>query len=202
MRDHPPEDDLKLLRWSDEQLDGKGYVDWYAFDHDAARRGRARRLGHHVLPGATSRRSSSSARSRRTRSWALWHLLVSPRLEIRSLDVEALGEGSYLVRLVLAEHRLAADEVTEKAVERKAVRPLEVELTLPEGARLVGGEKKVELGQLDGRVHRRSLLWWATDDATSDRAKLEWVVEAPQGRWCVEARHQRAGIVRRELTLE
>ncbi|HEX2288580.1 MAG TPA: M14 family metallopeptidase, partial [Gaiellaceae bacterium] len=34
LRDHPPEDDLKLLRWSDEQLDGKGYIDWYPFEHD------------------------------------------------------------------------------------------------------------------------------------------------------------------------
>jgi hypothetical protein len=51
-------------------------------------------------------------------------------------------------------------------------------------------------------VHRRSLLWWASNDATSDRAKVEWVVEAPAGSSVtVEARHQRAGTVREELTL-
>jgi hypothetical protein len=60
----------------------------------------------------------------------------------------------------------------------------------------------MELGQLDGRVHRRSLLWWASNDATSDRAKVEWVVEAPAGSSVtVEARHQRAGTVRRDLPL-
>ncbi|MFI5271916.1 MAG: M14 family metallopeptidase [Ktedonobacterales bacterium] len=32
-REHPLSDDLKLLAWSDTQLDHKGYVDWYAFDH-------------------------------------------------------------------------------------------------------------------------------------------------------------------------
>ena len=32
-REHPLEDDLKLLKWSDEVLDGKGYVDWYPFEH-------------------------------------------------------------------------------------------------------------------------------------------------------------------------
>ena len=32
-RDHPPEDDLKLLKWSDEQCGGKAHVDWYAFEH-------------------------------------------------------------------------------------------------------------------------------------------------------------------------
>ena len=60
----------------------------------------------------------------------------------------------------------------------------------------------MELGQLQARVHRRSLLWWASDDATSDRAKAEWVIEAPAGSTVsVEARHQRAGTERRELTL-
>ena len=41
---------------------------------------------------------------------ALWHLLISPRLEVLSLDVEGVGEGAYKVRLVAPEHRLAADE--------------------------------------------------------------------------------------------
>ena len=32
-REHPPEDDLKLLKWSDEQCGGRAYVDWYPFRH-------------------------------------------------------------------------------------------------------------------------------------------------------------------------
>ena len=32
-REHPPEDDLKLLKWSDEQCGGQAHVDWYAFQH-------------------------------------------------------------------------------------------------------------------------------------------------------------------------
>jgi hypothetical protein len=92
--------------------------------------------------------------------------------------------------------------VTEKAVERKAVRPLEVELTLPEGGELVAGERRTEAGQLTGRVHRRSVLWWGGDDATSDLVKLEWVIEAPQGgELGIEARHQRAGTVRQVVSL-
>src|SRR4051812_33854961 len=32
-REHPVEDDLKLLKWNDEVLGGQGFIDWYAFDH-------------------------------------------------------------------------------------------------------------------------------------------------------------------------
>jgi murein tripeptide amidase MpaA len=202
LRDHPPEDDLKLLRWSDEQLDGRGYVDWYPFEHDQL--GEVELGGWDVMycwgnipPQFLEREVAPHS------ELAIWQLLASPLLEVRSLEVEALGEDTWLVRLVLENTGWLPTSVSERAVERKAVLPLEAEITLPEGGRVVGGEKKVDLGQLDGRVHRRSLLWWASNDATSDRAKVEWVVEASAGSSvAVEPRHQRAGTVRRELMLE
>ncbi len=33
IRNHPEEDDLKILRWNDEHLDGKGFVNWRPFEH-------------------------------------------------------------------------------------------------------------------------------------------------------------------------
>jgi len=132
---------------------------------------------------------------------ALWHLLISPRREVKSLEVEPVGAGTHKVQLVLQNTGWLPTSVTAKAVERKAVRPLEVELTLPEGAELVAGERKVEAGQLQGRVHKRSTLWWGSDDSTSDLTKLEWVIEAPQGgELGIEARHQRAGTLRRVVS--
>ena len=82
------------------------------------------------------------------------------------------------------------------------MRPLEVALTLPEGGRLVSGEERAEAGQLTGRVEKRSALWWGNDESTSDRVKLEWVVDAPAGSELgIEARHQRAGVIRQVVSL-
>ena len=87
-------------------------------------------------------------------------------------------------------------------MERKVARPLEVELDVPDGARVVAGEVKTEVGQLQGRVQMRSTTWWGNDESTKDLAKLEWVVEAPAGTEIgIEARHPRAGAVSRRLTL-
>ena len=201
MKEHPPEDDLKLLRWNDEKLDGKGYVDWYEFDHP--------QLGKVELGGwdvmycwGNVPPQFLEAEIAPHSDWALWHLLISPRLEVKSLDVDVLGEGTYKVRLVLQNTGWLPTQVTQKAVDRKAVRPLEVELTLPDGAELVVGEPKTEAGQLEGRVHRRSVLWWGGDDSTADLTKLEWVIEAPGGgELGIEARHQRAGTVREVVSL-
>ena len=81
------------------------------------------------------------------------------------------------VRLVLENTGWLPTNVTEKAVERKAVRPVEVELELPEGARVVAGKEREEAGQLEGRVERRAILWWGVDHSTSDLTKVEWVVQ-------------------------
>jgi len=201
LRDHPVEDDLALLRWSDERFGGRAYVSWYPFEHP--------QLGSIELGGwdlmnfwANVPFEQLEAEVAPHSELALFHLLVSPRLEVHSLDVEPVGEGAYHVRLVVLNSGWLPTNVTQKAVERKAVRPLEVELTLPEGARLVSGEERTEAGQLTGRVEKRSPLWWGNDESTSDRAKLEWVIEAPAGSELgVEARHQRAGVVRRVVEL-
>ena len=100
MKEHPPEDDLKLLRWNDEKLDGKGYVDWYPFDHPQL--GQVELGGWDVMycwgnvpPQFLERGDRTALRL------ALWHLLISPRLEVKSLDVEPSRRGTaYKVRLV------------------------------------------------------------------------------------------------------
>jgi len=201
IREHPIEDDLKLLEWAKKNYPD-AYVDWYEFDHPEL--GKVELGGWDIINywfNVPFDRLEDEVAPHS--EWALFHLLISPLLEARSLDVEKLGETSFLVRLVLQNSGWLPTNVTEKAVERRAVRDLEVELELPEGARLVGGDVKTEAGQLKGRADKRSTTWWANDESTGDLVKLEWVVEAPAGTEIgIEARHPRAGTVRRRITLE
>jgi hypothetical protein len=200
IREHPLEDDVALLRWAERNYPD-AYVDWYEFEHPE--------LGKVELGGWDSINYWFNVPFDRLENevaphadWALFHLLISPLLEVRALDVERLGESSFLVRLVLQNSGWLPTNVTEKAVERDAVLPVEVELDLPEAARLVGGERKTQAGQLKGRVDKRSTTWWGNDESTTDLVKLDWVLEAPaQTEIGIEARHPRAGTIRRRLTL-
>ncbi|HEU5278974.1 MAG TPA: M14 family metallopeptidase [Gaiellaceae bacterium] len=200
IREHPIEDDLKLFEWAKKTYPD-AYVDWYEFDHPEL--GKVELGGWDIINywfNVPFDRLEAEVAPHS--DWAIFQSLVSPLLEIRSLDVEQLGKGSYLVRLVLQNSGWLPTNVTQKALERKTVRDIEVEVDLPEGARIVGGERKSDAGQLKGRVENRSTTWWANDESTSNLAKVEWVVEAPTGAEIgVEARHQRAGTVRRRITL-
>jgi hypothetical protein len=200
-REHPVEDDLKLLRWSDEVLGGKGYVDWYTFDHPQL--GQVELGGWDVMyawrnppPPFLEKEVALFP------DWLVWHLLISPKLELYEAKATPLGEGLYQVRLVVQNSGWLPTYITKKALEKKVVRGVVAEIELPEGATLRTGKPREELGQLEGRAYKPSTptTWHA--DPTDDRAKVEWVVHAPTGGTVkITARHERAGMVRVALEL-
>jgi murein tripeptide amidase MpaA len=201
--EHPLEDDLKLLQWSDEALEGKGYVNWYAFEHP--------QLGKVELGGWDSlyawRNPPPHLLEKEIRpfaEWLVWHLLISPHLEQYSFEVTALGGDNYLIKLVVQNTGWLPTYVTKKALERKVVRGVICEIAVPEGASLKSGQMREDIGQLEGRAYTSSSLGvWGMGQPTTDRAKIEWVVYAPQGGTAtVTAKHDRAGVVRVEAALK
>ena len=198
-REHPVEDDLAILKWNDEVLDGEGYVAWYEFEHP--------QLGAVELGGwdffTTWRNPPYKLLEKEVAplaDFALYSCLVSPKLELHSVETRSSGDMHY-IRCVVHNTGWLPTNVTQKAMEMKTVRELEVDLTLPEGASLISGELKTKLGQLSGRDQNSSIAIWG-GDATDDRAKVEWVVQAPAGTEVeITAVHQRAGTVRTVVKL-
>jgi len=200
-RDHPLEDDIKMMKWNIEELDGKGYVDWYAFNHP--------QLGKVELGGWDSMNYFGNPPLKFLEKeikvfpeWIIWHALISPKLALRSADVKAIGKGTYRLRLVVENTGWLPTYVTKKAVEKKVSRGVICEIELPEGASLVSGKPRQELAQLEGRAYKTAFPeGW--EGGTDDRLKVEWVVRAPQGGTVkLTARHDRAGVVRAELELK
>jgi murein tripeptide amidase MpaA len=203
-QEHPVEDDLKMLRWSDEKLEGKGYVDWYPYNHP--------QLGPVELGGWDmfyAWRNPPPAFLEREvapfADWLVWHLLISPRLELMHAKATPLGGGIYQVEIAVQNTGWLPSYVAKRALETKAVRDLVCEIELPEGATIRSGKLREEAGQLEGRAYvGASATPWAVSSisSTSDRAKVEWVVHAPQGGTVkLTARHERAGVVRAEVVL-
>ncbi|MEK7322369.1 MAG: M14 family metallopeptidase [Pseudomonadota bacterium] len=203
-REHPVEDDLKLLKWNDEALNGAGFVPWYPVDHPQL--GRVELGGWDPLftfwnpPPALLEQEIA-----RFPKWLVWHALLSPRLEWHDLSATAVGNDLYLIRAVVRNSGWLPSYVTKLAAEKKLVRGVICELELPNGARLLQGERRMEIGQLEGRAHKPSSTFgWAgsVSDPTLHRAKAEWLVQAPAGAVItVRARHARAGALSAELSL-
>jgi murein tripeptide amidase MpaA len=200
-REHPLEDDLKLMKWNDDVLGGKGYVDWYAFDHP--------QLGKVELGGWDSMNAWGNPPVKFLEKeiqpfpdWIIWHTLISPKLALREVSVKSIGEAAYRVRLVVENAGWLPTNVTKKAVEKKVSRGVICEIELPEGASLQSGKPREELAQMEGRAYKAAYAeGW--EGGTDDRLKVEWVVYAPKGgKVKLVARHERAGVVRAEVELK
>ena len=200
---HPIEDEIELLRWNDEELDGRGFVQWHAFDHP--------QLGPVEIGGWDKIHYWYNAPFDRLEAevaphteWLIYHGLALPRLEIRSFAAEAVSADLWRVRLVVENSGWLPTYGTEKADHMRAVDEVFAELEVPAGTRLVNSEEIIGLGQLEGRSNERSTAtWWGYTPGTPDRAVADWLVMAPEGTSVsVTAHHDRAGTARAEVVLK
>jgi murein tripeptide amidase MpaA len=207
-RKHPHEHDIQLLKWSDEKLDGKGFIDWYEFDHpqlgkvelggwdmlEAFRNPPAKFLEDEVTPLA---------------EWCVWLGSITPSLELRDVQVENLGEVSR-VRLAVQNAGWLPTAVTRHSEKSGMVRPVIGEIACGEESLdgkgksepdwLVSGKLREEGKQLRGWSRQpASGFGWQMNE-TDDVQVFEWVVK--NGRtYQLNARHDRAGVVSTEIEL-
>jgi len=200
-REHPIEDDFKMLKWNDEVLKGKGFVNWYAYKNP--------QLGKVELGGWDSMNMWTNPPLEFLEKeispfpdWIVWHALISPQLALWETKVTALGADSFRIRLVIQNEGWLPTYVTKKALEKKMTRGVIAEIALPKGATLESGKQREELGELEGRAYK-TVIPEESDEGTSDRVKVEWVVKAKKGtKVKLTAKHDRAGVVKVDVVLK
>ncbi len=200
-REHPHEEDLQILRWADENAAPGAYVNWYAFDHP--------QLGKIELGGwdrlYTWRNPPHAFAEKETARHTPFLLSLAdmlPHLAIHKLEAAALGDGSYHLDLVVDNTGFFPTYTSLQGKKKKATRPVRVELELPEGAELVNGKRRVELGHLEGRAVDLSTAAYGASNPTDNRARAEWVIRAPAGATIsVKVISERAGTLKKEVKL-
>jgi hypothetical protein len=201
-RDHPVEDDVKLIRWSDEKLGGVAHRGWKPFDHP--------QLGRIEIGGWNRFHAFSNPppaflekELQRFPKWLVWQALISPRLALVHAGAARAGEGTWKVTLVVQNEGWLPSYVSKRALARKVTRGLMVDVGLPAGASLVTGKVRDDHGQLEGKAYKHTgVSFWPDSNITDDRLKLEWVVVGKTGDTVtLTARHERAGVVRANVVL-
>jgi hypothetical protein len=113
-------------------------------------------------------------------------LAWAPELLLEEPVVETMSPGVYRVRAEIANTGYLPTALYQGVRSRKA-RPVRIDLTLPEGGRLLAGQKVTLIHTLAGNGGHR---------------ELEWILKAPPGsRLALLAGTPRAGQIRREVRL-
>ncbi|MBI3960645.1 MAG: carboxypeptidase, partial [Chloroflexi bacterium] len=125
-----------------------------------------------------------------------------PRLTLHELSATPLGDGRYRLRLVVENSGFLSTQTSGQGQKRNAARPVRVELSLPEGAALVTGKARTELGHLQGRSNKLAVTALRASSPTDNRAWSEWVVQGKTGDEIgVTVLSDRAGTIRRFAVL-
>jgi hypothetical protein len=128
---------------------------------------------------------------------------ILPHLSLHSLEISPLAGQDYHINLVVENTGFLPTCTSQQGRKSKAIRPVLVELELPEGVQLVNGKRRLELGHLEGRSNKLDVasIWAASP--TDNRARAEWVLhaEAP-GTIRLHLFSERAGAIHREVHLE
>ncbi len=176
LKDHPEEDDLKLIRWNDEHADGQAFLPWTPFEHP--------QLGPVEIGGWNPMFAFRNpppalllATCEKATAFALAHAQIAPQLAITSFSVEPVGDDLYHVRAVLQNTGFLPTYGSKQAQKRRACLPLEVRLSLPDDGHIVTGAARQNIDHLEGRSEQYQGMF----STTKDRTKLDWVVRLPSG---------------------
>lgn len=201
LRDHPHDDDLKILKWADENAGEGAYVDWYEYNHP--------QLGGIELGGWNNfytwrnpPHHFMGEEAERNVPFALALGYMLPHLDIHTLKVSKVSESTFTLNLVVDNSGFLPSYTSNQGKKRGAMREVRVELELPKGVEILNGRQKSVLGHLEGRSNKIGQTFIAATP-TDNRGRLEWTFKAPQGTVIkLHILSERAGKLHREVILE
>jgi len=205
------EDELKIYKWLIENIPGS-FKEWEAFEHPQL--GPVELGGWNFVYSWQNPPPGSAWLKDICLNNALFSFTcaaISPLLTLPILKIEPVSQAEsapqsekrvYRVIVVVENSGFLPTYGSKKAQERKFLKPLTLEMLPGEGVELLSGEKKLELGHLEGRSNKLGISPYQTGSSSDYRVKAEWFVQASPGATItVEAYCERGGRVRKVARL-
>jgi hypothetical protein len=149
----------EMLRWNDEKLDGKIFIDWKSYDHPQLGKveigGFVRKLYNPKRKSYTSLMCYPSPEfedflAKHTK-WNLYLAAQSPLVRITEVKIHK-GDAQYVkISAKIRNQGFLPTNVTQQAIANQTAKTVKVLITL-EGAEMVMGKEKVDLGHLPGHT--------------------------------------------------
>jgi len=180
-------DSYEKLRWNDEVLDRKGFIEWTPFNHPQLGwveigGWREKFVRQNPPPGPLLKEICDQHYR-----WTIYIARLLPRLEIVRLESNKLSEKLFKITGVVRNVGYLPTNVTHQALIAHAVEPVLAKLKLPKGAKILMGKEETNLGQIAGNFVDRI---------------VEWLILSPSsGEVCLDVISTRAGTPVRKIRL-
>jgi murein tripeptide amidase MpaA len=175
-REFNEEEELTILKWNDEQLDGQGFMRWTKFNHPEL--GEVEIGGWHpktVIQNCNFKFLQDECQ--KNYLFSLKHAGALPELVVEHLEVRQVEGNVYEIVADIANRGFLPTNVTDKAMQIKLVKPVSAELH-GEGFAVLGGKNERKIGQLDGyRFARESWYTFGKNSYPKLRERVTWTVQ-------------------------
>lgn len=186
--------DIERIRWNDAELEGKGFINWQAFNHP--------QLGQVEIGGWNYRFTRQNPPAKYLKGelelyveWMLWLAETSPEIAVSAPKVEVLEKGK-LVKVSVSVENVGylPTNITERATALEIAQPVRAMIDLTQ-AELLSGKARTDLGHMKGR----------RDGEAIDRQQtVEYVIRltgsSPKATITVQS--EKGGTVKKEINLK
>lgn len=185
--------DKERMKWNDEKLGGKGFVNWQPYKHP--------QLGQVEIGGWDTKFTRQNPPTEMLRGeiekyvpWMIWLAEISPRVVMKDVKVTEVEKGKVMkIEATVENEGYLPTNMTERALEMKIAKPVRAMITLKD-AELISGENRKDLGNLAG----------SRDDEGVNKTKITYVVKVtgknPSAQLVVES--EKGGTTRKDLSLK
>jgi hypothetical protein len=194
--------DEERLRWNEEELGGKAFVDWKPYDHP--------QLGKVEIGGFVRKLYDPKFKSYinllcypgpefedflvKHTKWNLYLVSQSPLVRITEAKFTSEGSGFFKVEAYIQNQGFLPTNITQQAIRNRVAKTVKAKIKLT-NAKLIMGEEKVDLGHLPGHSVR----------SESPAKKVEWMVKKTgggQAKAAIKVISEKGGTSVKEITLK
>ena len=149
--------ELAMLRWADETLEEDGFIRWTPFDHPQL--GPVELGGWRPLLRNNAPFECLEETCRNIHDFTFAHAAALPRVSASVHETQHVSDGVWRVSVAVVNSGYLPTNITRRAVDLGVAKGVSATLALPEGAEIVAGAEKQELGHLAGYGGRRKAEW-------------------------------------------
>ncbi len=196
-------DENLAMQWNDRELGGKGFVNWTKFNHP--------QFGEVEIGGWNSNYFSQNpppkfaeAEWRKNALFEIKRAELLPALNVADLRTTSMGDRIVRLRAVIKNDGYLPTNVTQKAVQHRLAKTVEVRLELDK-AELISGRERTDVGHIDGNGPAAGGGGGrGGGEGARNQRTLEWVirVKGDGASASVTASSERAGSATRKVAIQ
>jgi len=199
------EQGLKLLAWNDQELGGKGFVNWMSFNHP--------QLGSVEIGGWRTKFVNQNAPPHlleseidKTMTWILKAAALLPEVKITEVKKSIISEGLYKIEATVQNVGFMPTYITQQAIKITAAQPVKVRIDVGTDSEVVSGRERVLIGNLEGNSERLpGYPAYSVPGGKSEESKktVEWILKAKKrpAKAKITCMSEKAGTDSREIVL-